>query len=125
MSRVACSWVELASDQDAESWYLDEHIPNVVKALGKTACNGEREASEAARDMFKEVVGIDGQYMTIYDLPENADAQSVGAQTGAASSKLPKDAKIDTRVYEEHAMMRGEEWSDSKPIPVQLSMCIC
>jgi hypothetical protein len=124
MSKVACSWVDLAGDQDAESWYLDIHILSVVEALNTTARNGEREASEAARDMFKEVVGIDGQYMTIYDLPEKTDAQDIDTRMGAASRSLPQSGTIDTRIYEEYATMYGEEWSHSMAISVQPSICI-
>jgi hypothetical protein len=124
MSRLVCSWVDLAGDQDTESWYLNKHIPSVAESLNTTVRNGERAASEAARDMFKEVVGIDGQYMTIYNLSEKTNAQNIDAQTKAASSKLPKDAKIDMRIYEEYAKMHGEEWSDSKATFVQASICM-
>jgi hypothetical protein len=123
MSRIACSWVDLAGNENAERWYLDKHIPSVAEALGTTARNVEKEVSEAARDILKGVVGIDGQYMTMYDLAGNADARDMDAQTKAASSKLPKDAKIDTRIYEEYATMYGEEWSDGKAIQVHSSIC--
>jgi hypothetical protein len=116
MSRVACSWVDLAGDEDAGSWYLNNHIPSVVEDLDMTARNGEREASEAARDMFKDVAGIDGQYMTIYDMSENTEAQDIDAQTEAARNKFPEESSIRTRIYGEYATSYGEEWTNGKAV---------
>jgi hypothetical protein len=105
MSRVACSWVDLAGDEDAGSWYLNNHIPSVVEDLDMTARNGEREASEAAREMFKDVAGIDGQYMTIYDMSGNTER-----------NKFPEESSIRTRIYGEYATSYGEEWTNGKAV---------
>jgi hypothetical protein len=120
MSRITCSWV----DEDAESWYLDKHIPDVVESLATTARHATLETSEAARDMFKEVAGIEGKHITIYDLNENADARDINAQIQAARNKLQTDAKIDTRIYDHHATMYGEHWSNGETIFRKSSICI-
>ncbi|KAH8711927.1 hypothetical protein GQ44DRAFT_714134 [Phaeosphaeriaceae sp. PMI808] len=106
MSRLACVWADLADDTDAAEWYEDTHLPNVVSKLGLNA----RNAEQVADNMFKEVAGIDGKYMTVYDIPENEDAQEVTAQTQPEVAKLPKGARLDTRVYDEYATWYGREW---------------
>jgi hypothetical protein len=125
MSRIACSWVDLAGNEDAESWYLNTHIPSVVEKLDTIAHNGEMESSEAARDMFKDVAGIDRQYMTIFDLSGNAATRDIDARTEMALTKCPQEARMDTRIYDEYAKMHGAEWSNSKSVADQLLIYFC
>jgi hypothetical protein len=125
MSRIACSWVDLAGNEDAQSWYLNKHIPSVVESLNIIAYNGEMESSEATRDMFKDVAGIDSQYMTVFDLSENAATGDIDAHTEMSRNKYPKEARIDTRIYSEYAKMDGEEWSNSKSVADQLRIYFC
>jgi hypothetical protein len=116
MSRIACSWLDLAGNEDAQSWYLNKHIPSVVESLNITARNGEAESSEAARDMFKDVVGIESQYMTIFDLSEKAATRDIDTYTSIERNEYPKEARIDTRIYSEYAKMHGEEWFNSEAV---------
>jgi hypothetical protein len=120
MSRIACSWV----DENVESWYSDEHIPSVIERLATTARLATLETSETAREIFKDVAGIEGKHLTIYELSEDADAQDIDAQTRAARSKLQKDAKIETRIYDHYATTYGEYWSNSEAVSMPFITCI-
>jgi hypothetical protein len=113
MSRVACAWTDLVEDGDAETWYENTHVSTVANKFASVARNCE----QVEDNMFKEVPGINGRYMTLYDLP--TDATNINAQILPDPAKLPKDTKIETRVYDEYATWYGQEWSDSKLIPKQ------
>lgn len=114
MSRIACVvWADLAGDSAVSTEYEDKHIPNVVTKLGCTA----RNAQQAEDNMFKEVASIDGSLMTLYDLPDGVDAKDAITQKQLDEAKLPKDARIDTRVYDEYATWFGEEWCERKADP--------
>jgi len=115
MSRVACVWADLADDTTASAEYEDTHISNVVAKLGCTA----RNAEQAEDNMFKEVAGIDANYMTLYDLPDGPDPKDVVAQIQSETSNRPKNARLDTRVYDEYATWFGDEWPGRKLTPEQ------
>ncbi|KAH7397219.1 hypothetical protein BKA66DRAFT_408964 [Pyrenochaeta sp. MPI-SDFR-AT-0127] len=106
MSRIACIWADLADDAAAEQWYEDKHIPDVISRLDTTA----RNAEQAEDNMFKEVAGIDGKYMTVYDLSEDKDAKDVDAQIYPKADALSADARFHARCYTECANWFGDEW---------------
>ncbi|KAG9187175.1 hypothetical protein G6011_05046 [Alternaria panax] len=107
MSRIACAWAELGEDAaDANQWYEGTHIPAALAKIKSTA----RHAEQVEDNAFKEVVPIDGRLMTIYDLPKHPSAQELDAQICPALDKLPKEARIATQVYTEHASWYGEQW---------------
>lgn len=113
MSRLACVWADLADDTDAESFYEDTHIPNVVAKLGITA----RSAELTEDNIFKEVPNIEGKYMTVYDVPTSSKPAELDAQIQLDASKVPKATKFEARIYGEYAGWLGKEWTGSKPIP--------
>ncbi|KAF1941719.1 hypothetical protein EJ02DRAFT_404080 [Clathrospora elynae] len=106
MSRITCVWADLGDDADADEWYESTHIPDVVAKLETTARSGD----QAEDNVFKEVAGIDGTYMTIYDLPDGVDAKDLDAQICPALDKLPTDARLDARCYTEYASWDREDW---------------
>lgn len=106
MSRIACVWADLGEDDAANQWYENTHVPEVVTKLN----TGARHGQPAEDNMFKEVPGIDGTHMTIYDLPEDQDAQDLDVQIQPALGKVPEDSRIDTRCYKEFASWHGQEW---------------
>lgn len=107
MSRIACAWAELGEDAaDANQWYEGTHIPAALAKIKSTA----RHAEQVEDNAFKEIAGIDGRLMTIYDVPKQPSAQELDAQISPALDKLPKEARIETRCYKEYANWCGEEW---------------
>ncbi|KAI4605111.1 uncharacterized protein J4E88_009988 [Alternaria novae-zelandiae] len=107
MSRIACAWAELGEDaNDAYHWYETTHIPDALVKIRSTA----RHAEQVEDSPFQEVPGIDGRFMTIYDLPKQPSAQDLDARICPALDKLPNEAKVDTRFYTEHKNWFGEEW---------------
>jgi hypothetical protein len=112
MSRLACVWADLADDNDAESFYEDTHIPNVVAKLGITA----RNAEITEENIFKEVPNIEGKYMTLYDVPTSSEATEIDAQIQPDALELPKSTKAEARIYGEYAGWFGEEWDGRKQI---------
>jgi hypothetical protein len=107
MSRIACAWAELGEDAtEANQWYEGTHIPTALAKIKSTA----RHAEQVPDDTFQEIAPIDGRLMTIYDLPKQRSAQELDAQISPALDKLPKEARIETRFYTEHANWYGEEW---------------
>jgi hypothetical protein len=121
MSQVVCSWAGLADDTDASAWYVNTHVPKVAAELGGTA----RNAIPAEENIFKEVAGIDGERMTLYDLPADAEVSKVDAQMQAASQKLPEDAKVETRIYDEWETWHGEQWCGRKLKTAEAVTFIC
>ncbi|KAL5114610.1 hypothetical protein ACEQ8H_007515 [Pleosporales sp. CAS-2024a] len=105
MPKIACSWVDLADNTDTLTWYEDTHIPSIVKKLGTSA----RNATPCEDDAFKEVAGINYQYMTLYDLPEDADADAQ-VQVQPATQDGSKITKSETRIFEQHSLWDGQEW---------------
>ena len=110
MSRVACVWADLG-DTTAAADFEDDHVPNVVAQLKCTARHSEKEEE----NIFKEVAAIRGNTMTVYDLPDGADAKDFGARIQPAADKLPKDAWLETRMYKERNVWHGEDWREGKP----------
>lgn len=106
MSRIACVWADLGEDTATSQWYEDTHIPDVVARLDTTA----RHAGQAEDNMFKEVAGIDGTVMTVYDLKDTDDAKDIDAQIIPAQDKLSADVRIDARCYTELTSWLGGEW---------------
>ncbi|KAH8727280.1 hypothetical protein GQ44DRAFT_704781 [Phaeosphaeriaceae sp. PMI808] len=106
MSRIACVWADLGDDSAANKWYEDTHIPNVVGQLDTMA----RNAEQAGDNMFKEVAGIEGTYLTVYDLPNGDDAKDLDEQVHPELEKLSVGARLETRCYMEYANWFGEEW---------------
>jgi hypothetical protein len=107
MSRIACAWADLGEDAaDANQWYEETHIPAALAKIKSTA----RHAEPVEDSPFQEVPGIDGRFMTIYDLPEQPSAQDLDAQICPELKKLPHKARVETRFYKEHANWFGEEW---------------
>lgn len=119
MSRVACAWADLVEDADAETWYEETHVSDAASKIASIARNCE----QVEDNMFKEVPGIEGRYMTLYDLPD--DATNINAQILPDPARLPKDTKIETRIYDEYATWYGEEWANSKLIPTQATSNVC
>lgn len=113
MSRIACVWADLGEDAAANQWYENTHIPDAVTRLDTQA----RNAEQAEDNMFKEVAGIEGSFMTVYDLPPGKDAKEIDAQLRPALDMLPADARVDTRCYTEHANWFGEEWRGGTRTP--------
>jgi hypothetical protein len=116
MSRVACVWADVG---DTDTWYEATHVPNVVAKLGITA----RNAKQAEDQLFKEVTGIDGKYMTVYDLPDGDDVKAVDAQIQPDTTKLPKASKIDTRIYRQDQIWHGDEWRGRKLKHTPTDLC--
>lgn len=107
MSRVACAWADLGEDAaGANQWYEGTHVPAALAKINSTA----RTAEQVEDNTFAEVAAIEGSLMTIYDLPKQQSAQELDAQLRPALDKLPKEAIIETRVYNEYANWYGEEW---------------
>jgi hypothetical protein len=106
MSRIACSWATLSDGSDTDAWYEATHVPSIAAKLGTTA----RNAEEAEDNIFKEVAHIKGKYMTLYDLPAGADSNSVVAEIQPEAGRLPRHARIDTRLYEEFGKWHGGDW---------------
>ncbi|CAG5141878.1 uncharacterized protein ALTATR162_LOCUS1032 [Alternaria atra] len=107
MSRIACAWAELGEDAaDANQWYEGTHIPAALAKIKSTA----RHAEQVEDNAFKEIAGIDGRLMTIYELPKQPSAPELDTQISPALDKLPKEARIETRFYKEYANWYGEEW---------------
>jgi hypothetical protein len=105
MSRVACVWADLP--ENTETWYENTHIPNIVAKLNTTA----RNAEQVKDNIFKEVAGIQGRYMTLYDV--SAAVKNV-AQIQPETEEGLKDARMETRIYDEFATWYGDEWCDRK-----------
>jgi hypothetical protein len=103
-------WADLADDTDAESFYEDTHVPNVVAKLGITA----RNAEVAADNIFKEVSNIEGKYLTLYDVPSSTAPAEIDAQIQLDPLKVPKTTKFEARIYDEYAAWLGEEWPGRK-----------
>ena len=114
MSRIACAWADLGEDAaGANQWYEGTHVPAALAKINSTA----RTAEQVEDNTFAEVAAIEGSLMTIYDLPKHQSAQELDAQLRPALDKLPKEAIIETRVYNEYANWYGEEWrGDSRDI---------
>jgi hypothetical protein len=110
MSRVACVWADLADDTDASKWYEDTHVSETVEKLHGTAWN----ALQSEDDTFKEVAPISGTHMTLYDLPDGICAKDIDAHLQPVDGKMPQDARLDTRVYNEHATLYGTDWPGRK-----------
>ena len=106
MSRIACVWADLGEDAAANQWYENTHIPDVVGRLDMQA----RNAEQAEDNMFKEVTGIEGRFMTVYDIPAGKDAMELDAQIRPALDDLPEGARLETRCYTEQAKWFGEDW---------------
>ncbi|KAF1850364.1 uncharacterized protein K460DRAFT_327147 [Cucurbitaria berberidis CBS 394.84] len=107
MSRIACVWADFRDDAAANDWYENRHIPDVVGRLDTQA----RNAEPVEDNTFKEVEQIEGAFMTVYDLPDGKDAKEVDAQIQPALDELlTKDARLDARIYAEHANWFGSEW---------------
>lgn len=106
MSRIVCVWADLGDDSTANKWYEDTYIPDAVSQLDTTA----RNAEQAEDNMFKEVAGIEGTYLTVYDIPNGEDAKDLDAQVRPELKKLSWNARLETRCYTEHANWFGEEW---------------
>ena len=126
MSRIACAWAELGEDAaDANQWYEGTHIPAALAKIKSTA----RHAEQVEDNAFKEIAGIDGRLMTIYELPKQPSAPELDTQISPALDKLPKEARIETRFYKEYANWYGEEWrggmfpSGHKGTPWKLTPC--
>lgn len=113
MSRIACVWADLADDAEAEQWYEDKHIPDTIGRLDVTARNAEQVEDNA----FKEIAGIEGKYMTVYDISEEADAKEVDAQIYPKVETLSGDARLHARCYKECANWFGDEWRAGRSSP--------
>lgn len=109
MSRIACVWADLGDDNTAaHEWYEDSHVTDLSTQLGATAHNGD-----AVEDnMFKEVAGIRGTCMTLYDLPSTEGTEDVHSGVRDEVAKFSPDARLDARVYKEFACIAGEDWRD-------------
>lgn len=110
MSRIACVWADLGDDAAANQWYEDTHIPAAVAQLDVTARNAER----AEDNMFKEVPGIDGASMTVYDLPSKMSLKEVEAQNEQALGKSSEPTRVETRIYTEYASWLGEDFRNGR-----------
>jgi len=109
MSRIACVWAELGDETpEASNWYESTHIPDALAKIKSTARVGEQVEDNA----FKEIPQVQGSLMTIYDVPCGQDAADLDAQLRPSVGRLPKEARIDTRVYTEHQNWFGDEWRD-------------
>ncbi|KAI8931530.1 hypothetical protein NX059_011187 [Plenodomus lindquistii] len=106
MSSIACVWTDFNDNVEASQWYEDSHIPAIVRKLGTTG----KIAETAEDNMFKEVAGIHGSLMTVYDLPDGKSTKDIEAQIRPARDRLPKDARVNSRVYTEFASWLGEDW---------------
>ncbi|CBX96112.1 hypothetical protein LEMA_P110310.1 [Plenodomus lingam JN3] len=106
MSSIACVWTDFRNDADADQWYGDSHIPAVVGKLGTTA----KIAEKAEDNAFKEVAAIHGTFMTVYDLPDGQSTEDLEVQLRPAPDKLPKDARVHSRIYTEFAGWLGDDW---------------
>ncbi|OAK96595.1 hypothetical protein IQ06DRAFT_296634 [Phaeosphaeriaceae sp. SRC1lsM3a] len=107
MSRVACAWADLVEDADTETWYEETHVSDAASKIASIARNCE----QVEDNMFKEVPGIEGRYMTLYDLPD--DATNINAQILPDPARLPEDTKIETRIYDE----LPQTSADSRELP--------
>jgi hypothetical protein len=108
MSKIACVWVDLADDTNAEAAYEDEHVPKVIEKIGGAARNSE----QVEENIFKEVAPIHGKYVTFYELDPNLE--NVHAQVSPDTKSLPEKAYVETRTYQEAAVYPGEEWRGGK-----------
>jgi small ligand-binding sensory domain FIST len=108
MSKIACVWVDLADDTDAEAKYEDEHIPSVIEKIGGAA----RNCDAVEENIFKEVEGIHGKFVTLYEL--DPAAEDVHARVSPDIKHLPKNTLIETRTYHDDAVYPGEEWRGGK-----------
>lgn len=62
--------------------------------------------------MFKEVLGIQGSSMTVYELPERGDLDQACLLVDPPLCKLPKSARVETRCYTQCKSWFGSEWQD-------------
>ncbi|KAH9876445.1 hypothetical protein J1614_003576 [Plenodomus biglobosus] len=106
MSSIACVWTDFNEDGEADQWYEDSHITAIVGKLGTAA----KHAEKAQDNMFKEVAGIHGSFMTVYDLPDGKSTEEVELQIRPGPDHLPKDARVNSRIYTEFASWLGGEW---------------
>lgn len=108
MSRIAAIWAGLGEDDDeANDWYRDKHIPAAVKKIESTARNAER----MEENIFQEVPQVEGQHLTIYDLPDGQSEEELEAQIRPLLEELPGDAQLNTRYYKEQNKWLGEDWT--------------
>ncbi|KAE8823943.1 hypothetical protein HRS9139_09125 [Pyrenophora teres f. teres] len=118
MSRIACVWADLGEEApEASNWYENTHIPDTLAKINSTA----RIAEQVEDNAFKEIPQVQGNLMTIYDVPCGQDAEDLDAQLRPSVGRLPKEARIDTRVYTEHQNWYGDEWRDD---PTEVRMWI-
>ncbi|KAF2847478.1 hypothetical protein T440DRAFT_403437 [Plenodomus tracheiphilus IPT5] len=106
MSSIACVWTDFDDDSKTSQWYEDAHIPAIVGKLGTMAKNAEK----AEDNMFKEIAGIHGTFMTVYDLPDGKSTVGLEAQIRPAADKLPEAARVNSRIYTEFASWLGKDW---------------
>ncbi|RMZ68376.1 hypothetical protein GMOD_00010004 [Pyrenophora seminiperda CCB06] len=111
MSRIACVWSKLGDDEavpETNTWYENTHVPDALAKIKSTA----RIAEQVEDNAFKEIPQVEGNLMTIYDLPCDQDAAAIDTHLRPSVGRLPKEARIDTRVYTEHQNWFGDEWRD-------------
>lgn len=107
MSRIAVVWAGLGDDDaEATDWYENRHIPSAVAEIKSTARNAEQVGENA----FQEVPQVEGKHMTIYDLPDGQGEQDLEAEIRPILGDLPRQARLNTRFFSEHANWYGEDW---------------
>jgi hypothetical protein len=118
MSKIACVWVDLADDTNAEAAYEDEHVPKVIEKIGGAARNSE----QVEENIFKEVAPIHGKFVTFYELDPSVEDAHVHARVSPDTKGLPEKSYVETRTYKDTAVFPGEEWRGGKIVVADLPL---